>query len=345
VEFLPVRKDSIKPEEPDPRQLSLLPEPVIEQPRCSDERPWEKYLTKEPQPETESEKEETKAPKPQLGKLIRLPMKSPEDPMLRLEQNFGCELPVCVSNRRDVKKEAIEITIGDATAWQLMRTARGSLPAPEHYRFWLWFLDRCQAAAIAGCDRAPRISLNPPELYELFGGKKGGTWYREIDEAFTRFSELVIKVHDAYHTPKGAVVEHKATLGTLCYYVSWRTKKPNEKQELLGFEKGWVAPGPLLWASICGGYLKAVPLPPMRRLPSYISQRLLVYLMKHCSSGGQYKVSLSKMLPKLPMDCSPREARRKLAAHHRSLLEVGFLAREPIFEGRGPDLMVTYERS
>jgi hypothetical protein len=317
---------------------------VIEQPQRSDERPWEKYLSKEEAQSKAKEQPEEKANGPKLGKVIRLPVRSPEDPLLRLEQNLGCELPVCVSNRRDVGGEAIEITIDGTTTWKLERTVRSLLPAPEHYLLWLWFLDRCQAAAASGCKEPPRIALNPPELYELFGGNMSGSWYLNIDEAFTRFSQLVIQVRTAYHAPSG-MPSFKATLGTLCYYASWRPERPSSKQELFGFEKGWIAPGPILWASICDGYLKAVPLQAMRRLPSYVSQRLLTYLMKHCQPGRQYKVSLAKLLPKIPMTCPTKERKRQLRAHHKALVEVGFLATEPVFEGRGDDLMVIYERS
>lgn len=290
--------------------------------------------------------------KPKLGKLIRLPDRQVEDPMLRLEQNLGCELPVCVGNRRDVHDVAIETIVNGRTTWRLTRLADTLLPAPEHYRFWLWFLDRCQAAARTGCEESPRITLNLGELYDLFGGEKGGTWYREVDEAFTRFAGLVIKVRDAYHTPKG-VLENNTTAGTLCYYSSWRIPKdkkdrrrkpdPAERRQ----DVGWIAPGLLLWASIQSGYLKAIPLESMRRLPpsAYVAQRLLAYLTKHCISGGQFKISISKLLPKIPMSCAGREAKRKLTPHHKALLESGFLAKEPAFEGRGQDLMVVYCRT
>lgn len=295
-----------------------------------------------PEPEQKAERQE-------LGRIINLPAKRAEDPVLRLEQNLGCELPVCVSNRRDVRRTSIEVSAGGATTWRLTRSAETLLPAPEHYRYWLWFLDRCREAAEAGEEKPPRIVLNPPELYDLFGiegaGKKGGSWYREIDDAFKRFSHLILGVHEAFHTPKGGVTVCGGALGTLCTYVSWRTKQPSERQELFNFEKGWVAPGPMLWATICNGYLKAVPLQPMRYLTSYVAQRLLAYLTKHCRPGEQYKVSLAKLLPKIPMSCAYNETKRRLGPHHRALLNVGFLASEPVFESRGTSLTVTYERS
>jgi hypothetical protein len=354
-----VRKDSRKPsklqfdsrytgvEEPDPCQLSLLPEPVIEQHWCSgDEIPWAKHTTPEAlakaaAAEDEREaKEKVEKEKPKLGKVIKLPAKQPEDPMLRLEQNLGCELPVCVSNRRQVNNIAIEATEDGITTWRLVRTADSFLPAPEHYLLWLWFLDRCQAAARAGCKIPPRIAIDPQELHDLFGGSLDGRWYENVHEAFRRFSRLVIEAHQSFYGG------YDATLGTLCYFVSRRMKNV-PPEELKGFEWGWIAPGQMLWESILAGYMKAVPMQTMLRLPpsAYVAQRLTTYLMKHCRPGERFKISLTKLLPKIPMDCSVREAKRKLRSHHEALVKARFLASEPVFEGRGANVMVTYERT
>lgn len=286
-------------------------------------------------------KKKRKKLKVELGNVIRLPVKAREDPYLRLEQNLGCELPVCVSNRRDVKKEAIEINAEGKAIWRLVRTVNSSLPAPEHLPFWYFILDRCQAAARAGCEKAPRIALNHAELQEWVGGNMGGEWYKNADEAFWRFSHLVIESSTGFsektQKPVGCEV-----LGTLCYYASWR--RDIDPKELENAPMGWVAPGPLLWASIQAGYLKAIPLQTMRQLPSYVSQRLFAYLSKHCRQGGQFKISLVKLLPKIPLDCPANEAKKRLRTHHKALMTNGFLAREPSFEGRGVNTIVTYER-
>jgi hypothetical protein len=50
------------------------------------------------------------------------------------------------------------------------------------------------------------------------------------------------------------------------------------------------------------------------------------------------------MLPKIPMRLS-KNVKEKLMPHHKALLTLGFLASEPIYEGRGAGLMVTYERA
>lgn len=325
-------KDSRKPtdaEVHDPRQTSLLDE----------QTPWKKHLTPEAlAAEAAADKQEVEQEKPKLGKIIKLPVKTPEDPTLRLEQNLGCELPVCVSNRRQAKDIAIEIVDNGKTVWRLVRTADSSLPSPEHYLLWLWFLDRCQAAARAGCKRPPRIAIDPQELHSLFGGKLDGRWYENIQEAFRRFSRLVIESHQSFHGG------YDATLGTLCYFVSRRSKEV-APEELEGFSWGWVAPGPFLWESILSGYIKAVPMQTMRCLPTYVSQRLATYLMKHCRSGESFKISLAKLLPKIPLNCPSKEVKRQLKPHHTALLKAGFLADMPVFDGRGESTMVTYQRA
>lgn len=279
--------------------------------------------------------------KSELGKVIRLPVKPPDDPILRLEQNLGCELPVCVSNRRDVKKEAIEVTVDGKATWRLVRAASTSLPAPEHLPFWLWFQDRCQAAAKAGHEKPPRIALNPAELRDWVGGNMSGEWYKNVDEAFWRFSHLIVESSTGFNERTQKPVG-SAVLGTLCHYASWR--RDADPAELEDAPMGWVAPGPMLWASIRAGYLKALPLQTMRRLPSYVAQRLLAYLSKHCRPGGTFKISLTKLLPKIPLSCPSKEAKRQLKSHHQALVDAGFLACTPVFEGRGNALMVTYER-
>jgi len=294
--------------------------------------------------DAELERGEPEPPtKPKLGKLIKLPERRPTG-SLKLEQNLGCELPVCVSNRRDVKGEAIEFTTDAGLTWRLNRTTDSLLPAPEHYRHWLWFLDRCKKAGDAGADRAPRIELNPPELYRLFGGARTGRWYNVLDDSFTRFSKMVISVGTALHA-NGVDNEYKANLGTLCHYASWRTKKPHPHQETFEFQRGWVAPGELLWDSMESGYLLSVPLEPIIHLQTYVAQRLYTYLCKHCRPGCEYTVSLRKLLPKIPMTQPLKEAKRMLTPHHKALVDIGFLVSMPQYVGRGEDRMVVYRRS
>lgn len=327
----------------DHRQLSLPTEVTAEQ---RAEAVWAKHLTPEAlaradKAEREEQEAKAKEKKPKLGKLIRLPAKKPEDPVLRLEQNLGCEMPVCVGNRRDVNKVAIEVPVDETTVWRLVRTADTSLPAPEHYPLWLWFLDRCQAAAKAGCTTPPRIPINLPEMQALFGrkGNMGGKWYNNIDDAFWRFSHLVVEIQRGSPKPgKRRAVE--AVLGTLCYYASWREEGAKGQE----FGRGWVAPGQMLWESILTGYVKAVPMQTMRGLPSYVAQRLMTYLAKHCRPGERFKISLAKLLPKIPMSCPSDQVKKKLRPHHEALIAAGFLAETPVFDGRGSNAMVTYER-
>jgi hypothetical protein len=308
--------------------------------------PWAKHTTPEALAKAAAaEEREAAKEKPKLGKVIKLPAKQPEDPILRLEQNLGCELPVCVSNRRDVGGIAIEVNVDGSTTWKLVRAANSLLPAPEHYVLWLWFLDRCQAAARAGCKVPPRIAVDPKELHRLFGGKLDGRWYENIHKAFSRFANLIVQIHRASHAPtKSRGMD--ATLGTLCYFVS-RRSEGIEPEDLEDFDWGWIAPGQMLWESILAGYVKAVPMQTMLRLPSsaYVAQRLTTYLMKHCRPGDSFKISLVKLLPKIPLSCPSDQIRKKLRPHHEALVKAGFLAKAPIFEGRGTGTMVTYERT
>ena len=283
--------------------------------------------------------------KKSLGALVVVPPKLPSDSVLRVEQNVGCELPVCVNNRRDVKKSTIEICLGENVIWKLKRPADGLLPAPEHYGLWLWLLDRFQAAWYTQGEDRPRIEINLDELKVLFGQEKGGAWYQTIDDAFTRFSELGVSVHTAYHTPEGVDIDKKTICGPLCYYSSWRKKSFSKSKGVsISEARGWIAPGDFIWETIKKGYVKAIPLQPILQLP-YVSQRLLAYLMKHCRPGASYKVTLQKMLPKIPIDCPNKNRQTRLKAHHEALLREKFLACMPVFEGRGDRAMVTYTRT
>lgn len=274
------------------------------------------------------------------GKLIKLPPRA-LDGSFKLEQNLGCELPVCAANRRAVDAEAIEVATDDGVVWSLERSVRSKLPAPEHYPYWLWFLDRCQAASENGEQKAPAIKLDPVELFDLFGSPKGGANYTQIDEAFERFSSMLIRNRSAF-VMKGKTYEDKANLGTLCFYRSWRVK-PNRDQELFEFAKGCVVPGQVLWSSVQGGYLKSIPLSPIRDL-SYVGQRLYTYLSKHCQSRGEFVISARKLLPKIPMVCPPDQIKKELRKHHEQLGKVGFLSNVE-FDGRGENLKITYRRS
>jgi hypothetical protein len=280
-----------------------------------------------------------KHPEP-AGKLIKLPPRA-LDGSFKLEQNLGCELPVCAANRRAVDNEAIEVVSDDGVLWRLVRPTDRKLPAPEHYPYWLWFLDRCQAALADSDGKAPVIKLDPVELFDLFGGPKGGANYAQIDEAFERFSSLLIRNRSAF-VMKGKTYEDKANLGTLCFYRSWRAK-PDKDQGVFEFAKGGVVPGPVLWSSVQGGYLKSIPLSPIREL-GYVGQRLYTYLSKHCQPGGEFVISASKLLPKIPMSCPPDQLKKELRKHHEQLGKVGFLT-DVAFDGRGKDLKITYRRS
>lgn len=281
------------------------------------------------------------------GKTFDLSLKRAS---LKLEQNLGCELPVCVASRSETKRECIEVTTDEGVIWQLARTTRSLLPAPEHYPYWLWFLDRCHAAYELGWTEAPAILLNPPEIFDLFGAPKKpksehrsgyhGSRYDTLDAAFERFSNLVVSRRTAFFDGK-RTYSGRDNLGTLCMYRSWRAK-PQKGQQVLEFAKGRVAPGALLWESIKAGYLKSVPLEPLKYL-TYVEQRLMTYLSKHCQPGGQFSISPEKLLPKIPLECPPDQLHRRLDPRHEALAKIGFLYDARI-EGRGSDKVIVYQR-
>ncbi|RZK44662.1 MAG: hypothetical protein EOO61_03005 [Hymenobacter sp.] len=317
--------------------------------------PWVKYLDGAPPTKTKPEvmddsqaeivsKDSEHAKESKLPEVVHLSVKRADDNFLRLEQNLGCELPVCVANRRDVNKPAIEICGSEGVLWRLERTASSLLPAPEHHPIWLWLLDGFHAAARQGCKEAPRIRISLAQMAKDLSRTPNGQWYRDVDEALSRFSRMVIIAGQSLHVPSGHVVSKSGALGTLCNYVSWRTQSAKERESLVDGLEGWVQPGPFVWDSIRSGYLKAVPLLAVRNLQSYVAQRLYLYLSKHCKPGGQFKVSMNKLLPKIPMACSSDQVRKKLKPHHETLLGLDFLACEPVYEGRGRGLMVTYQR-
>lgn len=276
------------------------------------------------------------------GELVQLPPRSLES-SFKLEQNLGCELPVCVSNRRDVDAASIEVTTDEGVVWKLVRTADSKLPAPEYYPYWLWFLDRCQAAS-EKCEngKPPRIVLEPMEIFDLFVSDCGGMNYTCLDDAFTRFSKMVISVRTAFFDcDRGREYVSNSNLGTLCHYASWRSR-PKKDQKAFEFAKGWIAPGPVLWSSIQSGYLKSVPIKPLREL-GYVAQRLYTFLSKHCQPGGEFAISPAKLLPKIPAVVHSR-VQAKMAPHHEALAKVGFLD-DVIFEGRGQEKLIIYHRN
>ncbi len=277
-----------------------------------------------------------------FGKLVAPPPRSLES-SFRLEMNLGCELPVCVANRSEVDNEAIEIDSDNGSKWRLVRTAGSKLPSPEHYQYWLWVLDRWQAAFEQGELDPPRIVLNPSEIFDLVGAPKGGNQYRYLDEAFTRFSRLVITAHSLFFDKDGKTkIVGNGNFGTLCHYVSWRVK-PEPGQRTMEFANGWIAPGPLLWSSIQAGYTKSIPLKPLKEL-SYVGQRLYTYLSKHCQPDGEFSISVKKLMPKIPIRLDPRKIVSMLEKHHADLAKVGFL-KDVVFEGRGKDRIIRYHRS
>lgn len=281
---------------------------------------------------------------PKRGEVFDLSLKRFS---FKLEQNLGCELPVCVASRRETKRQYIEVVTDEGVIWRLTRQAGGCLPAPEHYPYWLWFLDRCQGAAEYGLIEPPQIVLNPPEIFDLFGAPKRskrsgfhGSRYDSLDAAFKRFSALLINKRGAFFDGN-RTYSGEANLGTLCYYVSWRAD-PDEKQQVLEFAKGAIIPGKLLWDSIRAGYLKSVPLEPLKHL-TYVEQRLLTYLAKHCRPGGQFTIAPDKLLPKIPLHCPTDKIRHRLGPHHEALARAGFL-HDARIEGRGNRKLIVYER-
>jgi hypothetical protein len=290
----------------------------------------------EPRPEAEQ---------PPEGRVFDLGLRRAN---LKLEQNLGCELPVCVASRRETKREFIEVVTDEGVIWRLERTASGRLPAPDHYPYWLWFLDRCQAAAQHGLTDPPKILINPTEIFDLFGAPQktkrsgyDGSRYDALDAAFGRFASLVIQRRAAFYDGKCNFSGH-GRLGTLCYYVSWRAD-PDDKQQSLEFAKAYVQPGRLLWASIRAGYLKSVPLEPIKHL-TYVEQRLLTYLAKHCKLGGTFAVAPEKLLPKIPLACRSDRLKEQLHPRHEALAKIGFL-HDARVEGRGKKKLLMYERS
>lgn len=273
-------------------------------------------------------------------KVIRLPARQPTG-SLKLEQNLGCELPVCVANRRDVNKPSIDVVMDNGQKWSLERSAKSRLPAPEHYPYWLWFLDRLQAAAETGETLSPMIEICPSEVFDLFGSLRGGRQYQQLDEAFSRFSLLTIREKSAFFDG-GREYETDANLGQLCSYRSWKLK-PENGREAFGYVRGCIVPGALLWASVRAGYLKSVPIQQFTGL-EYPGQRLLTYLSKHCRPNGDFAVSPRKLLPKIPMHCPANKIKHKLDPHHNALAKCGFLADAQIL-GRGARKVIQYRRS
>jgi hypothetical protein len=276
------------------------------------------------------------------GKVIKLPPR-PLDGSFKLEQNLGCELPVCVANKQDVNEIAIEVTTDDGVLWRLIRTADSKLPAPGHYRYWLWYLDRLQAASERGETEAPVIVLDPVELFDLFGGPRGGSMYSAFDDAFVRYSKLVIERGAAYRLPDGRMASDTARLGTLCMYRSLQAKPEKKNQLAFDFVKGGIVPGPVLWQSVKANYLKSIPLAPIRQL-DYVGLRLYTYLHKHCRPGGEFEIAARKLLPKIPMAFVADQTKRRLRPHHEQLQELGFLE-DVAFEGKSETLKLIYRRS
>lgn len=305
-------------------------------------RAWQRGEEKDidPPPPLENKNEQ----KPD-GEVFDLSLKRAS---LKLEQNLGCELPVCVASNHDTSRRFIEVVMDEGVIWRLTREAGGRLPAPDHYPYWLWFLDRCQAAAECGYVDPPRIIINPVEIFDLFGARPkakrsghDGSRYDALDSAFERFSALRIHKRSGFFNGK-AIYSGKGSLGTLCHYVSWRVDS-SEKKQALEFAKAYVQPGPLLWESIKAGYLKSVPLDPIKHL-TYVEQRLFTYLAKHCKPGGGFVIAHNKLLPKIPLQCQSDKLKSKLGPRHEALARVGFL-RDARVEGRGKNKLLAYERT
>ena len=263
---------------------------------------------------------------------------------MKLEQNLGCELPVCVSNRKEMKRDAIEFKTDDGTQWKLVRAMDTLLPAPEHYPYWLWILDRFKRAADHQAE-LPMVALDPPEIFDMFGGpasyKIGGSRYNQLDDAFLRFASITVDQHGILYDFESRKTWEGRRRFHLIDYLSWRVK-PHKNQEVLDFVKGHVVPSPFLWQSIKSGFVKSIPLEPIKKL-SYIGQRLYTYLHKHCRPGGEFVISAAKLLPKIPMSCAPDQLQRRLDKHHDDLAKIGFLDYVEI-QGRGSDKVLVYQR-
>jgi hypothetical protein len=280
--------------------------------------------------------------------VVNLEPRSP-DTNLKAEQNFACEFPVCVGNRRDVGKPYIELANDIGGHYRLSRSADSLLAAPEHYPHFLWAIEAF-IRSTKYVEDCPAIEINPPEIYDMFGGPVsskrtygGGSWYDKLEEGFKRFAKSTVSqsgmIYDATtkRTIRGGPTFH------LFDFASWRAD-PQEKQNVFDFAKGYLICSPLLWLSIKKGkYLKSVPLEPLKNL-SYVGQRLYMYLSKHCPPGGQFKVSAQKLLPKIPITCPPDQIKRRLYSSHDALVQIGFL-RNVVIEGRGINKSLTYFRS
>jgi hypothetical protein len=269
------------------------------------------------------------------GRLIRFPEHRPRPPELG---TFSYELPVCVANRKDVRQEAIEIAFSEHETWRMSRGIDHPFPAPEHYKYWLWFLSKCHHAAISGSKQAPAIEVDFAETEKLFGSMRFEKGLPDIEEAFLRFANLLLSfradiVADEMH------YLGFGSLGALCRYISWRTTDQHENRF-----KRQVIPGHHIWMGILNEEIQCPPIETIRRLPSYVSQRLCIYLRRHCEPGGQHRVPLKTLLPRIPMTVDLAEAKNTLMPHHKALVQMRFLASEPKFAGRGADKCVVYER-
>lgn len=286
-----------------------------------------------------------------MAEVIHLrPLTTSED--IWTEQNLGCELPVCVSNRKHVKDPAITFSTDDGRHWRLERGVCGKLPAPEYYKYWLWFVDRCVRAAAESPKAPPWIDVNPLELFDLFGHGKSGERYRIIDDAFKAFAELRMTAKSAFYDPTNGRVFHEEAHTSLCDYISWR------EESLSGGDprnppRAKIRPGYMLWESVKADYVKSFPLEPIKDLP-YVSQRLFTYISKHCLPGRHYTVNVWKMLPKIPLELRSNQVKTVLNRYHADLISKGFLL--PMtpakpgdppgveWKGRGKNLIVTYSR-
>ena len=309
-----------------------------------------------PIPNTEPSSD-TDTPATELARIIPLRPLSPEDQAF-VEQNFGCEFPVCVSNRRHRKMEKIEFTTEKGAHFRLTRDVTGMFPGPEAYKFWLWFLTKCSQAAQKfskqplGSVPPPLIGIDPVELGEVFDAPKskrdgsfGGSWYDLLDESFNLFADLRVTSRKAIWDAESK--RHITLTGKegLLSYWSWRERQDWSGQTAFDFKKGGARPSQLLWDSIRAGYGLSVGLLKDIGTLGFIALRLQTWLTKHGNLQPEAGWFASSILPKIPLQTPPDQLKRVLAGPHQELLDIGFFSQPATFSGRGKKLRIRYHLS
>ena len=285
--------------------------------------------------------------------IIQLRPLSPENKAF-VEQNFGCELPVCVSNRRARKNDKIEFTTEKGAHFRITRDACGLLPGPEHYKYWIWFLAMTSKAALKFTDKplravpAPWIPIDPVEIGDAIGATRSktsnsyaGSLYDSIDDAFGSFAGLRITTRNAFwdaERKKHIMLEGQ---DPLISYRSWREERDDD--DGFGFTKGAAKPSQPLWDSIRSGYGLTVGQLKEASSLSYIALRLKTWLTKHARFQPNEGWFVKSLLPKIPLQTPPQHVKMRLKPAHDELMAIGFLKAEPTYLGRGTKLRVHYQ--